>query len=257
MTALIRHPVYLFIALIAAMSVSASIGALVLHRAPPLSDEANDQYKVVQGATLTLLALLIGFSLSMAVTRYDQRKNFEEDEANAIGTEYVRADLLDAKPSTRAKALLARYVQLRIESYRTADPRELDTIDGRTADVQGQLWAVVRERAIAQPNAVTALVVAGMNDVLNTQGYTQAAWRNRIPISAWVLMTTIALLSALMQGYGVRGESARRMLLLVLPLTVSLSLSLALIADIDSPRGGLIRIAPLNLVSLQRSLPPT
>lgn len=256
MTALIRHPVYLFLALIVAMSVFASIGALVLHRGPPLSDEANDQYKVVQGATLTLLALLIGFSLSMAVTRYDQRKNFEEDEANAIGTEYVRADLMDVKLSTKAKALLVRYVQLRIESYQTADPHELDTIDGRTANVQDQLWAVVRERAIAQPDAVMALVVAGMNDVLNTQGYTQAAWRNRIPITAWVLMTAIAVLSALMQGYGVRGESARRMLLLVLPLTVSLSLSLALIADIDSPRGGLIRIAPLNLVSLQRSLPP-
>jgi hypothetical protein len=163
---------------------------------------------------------------------------------------------MDAQQSATVKALLARYVQLRIESYRIAAPRELDAIDSKTAGLQGRLWAVVRDSALAQPNAVTALVVAGMNDVLNTQGYTQAAWRNRIPITAWVLMTAIALLSALMQGYGVRGEPARRVLFLVLPLTVSISLSLALIADIDSPRGGLIRVAPLNLVSLQRSLPP-
>ncbi len=256
MTALTRHPIYLFVTLIAAMSVAASIGAVLLHRAAALSDSAQDQYKVVQGATLTLLALLIGFSLSMAVTRYDQRKNFEEDEANAIGTEYVRADLVDARQAAKVKALLARYLQMRIESYRTADTHELDSIDGKTSDLEGELWAVVRQAASTQPNAVSALVVSGMNDVLNTQGYTQAAWRNRIPIAAWVLMMTIAFLSALMQGYGVRGESAQRMLVLVLPLTVSLSLSLSLIADIDSPRGGFIRVAPLNLVSLQRSLPP-
>lgn len=256
MTALIRHPVYLFLTLIAVMSVAASLGVAAVRRAAPLSDEARDNYKIVQGATLTLLALLIGFSLSMAVTRYDQRKNYEEDEANAIGTEYVRADLLDAARSMRIKALLARYLQMRIKSYDSADARAIDMIEGKTADLQDQLWAAVREGAVKEPNAITALVVAGMNDVLNTQGYTQAAWRNRIPIATWVLMIAIALLSAAMQGYGVRGESGRHALLLALPLTVSLSLSLALIADIDSPRGGLIRIAPLNLVSLQRSLGP-
>jgi hypothetical protein len=107
---------------------------------------------------------------------------------------------------------------------------------------------------MAQPNPITALAVASMNDVLNTQGYTQAAWINRIPISAWVLMIMIAFFGNLLQGYGARGKTGRRVLLLVLPITISLSLSL--IADIDSPRSGLIRVAPLNLISLQQSFSP-
>jgi hypothetical protein len=254
MTELVHHPGYLFIVLIVLMSVGASLGTLVLHRLMPLSDEASENFNVVQGSTLTLLALLIGFTLSMAVSRYDQRKNYEEEEANAIGTSYVRADLLGADGATKVKALLARYVELRIEYYKTRDESELETINRRTTGLEDQLWAAVRGPAMAQPNPITALAVASMNDVLNSQGYTQAAWINRIPISAWVLMIMIAFFGNLLQGYGARGRNGRHVLLLVLPITISLSLSL--IADIDSPRGGLIRVAPVNLISLQQSLSP-
>jgi hypothetical protein len=253
MSQLIDHPVYLFITLIVLLSAAAALGAVVLHRLAPLHEDARENYNVVQGATLTLLALLIGFTLSMAVGRYDQRKNYEEEEANAIGTEYVRADLIGGSGAAKTKVLLAQYLELRIEYYKTRDHSGLDDINRRTSDLQNQLWASVREAAAAQPNPVTALVVAGMNDVLNTQGYTQAAWLNRIPVSAWGLMMLIAFFSNLMQGYGVRGETGRRVLLFVLPITVSLSLSL--IADIDSPRGGLIRVVPQNLLLVQQSMP--
>jgi hypothetical protein len=74
--------------------LSAYIGDLLRNRAIPLKEEGREDFGVVLNATLTLLALLIGFSFSMAVSRYDQRKNYEEVEANAIGTEYLRADLL-------------------------------------------------------------------------------------------------------------------------------------------------------------------
>jgi flagellar basal body-associated protein FliL len=252
MTDLIRHPAYLFVLLIALLAAAAWMGAGILSRKIPLSDDARDNYNVVQGATLTLLALLIGFTLSMAVSRYDQRKNYEEEEANAIGTEYLRADLLGDTRAARVKATLKDYLQLRIEYYMTRDANALATINSKTSELQNQLWASMREAAAAAPNPVTALAVAGMNDVLNTQGYTQAAWFNRIPVSAWILMIAIAFFSNLMQGYGVRGSTGRRILLFVLPITVSLSLSL--IADIDSPRGGLIRVVPQNLISLQQSL---
>jgi hypothetical protein len=97
-----------------------------------------------------------------------------------------------------------------------------------------------------------ALVVSGMNDVLNSQGYTQAAWWNRIPIAAWGLMLLIAVCSNLLVGYGARNSRMERFLLLVLPLVVSISFFL--IADIDSPRGGVIRTNPQNLLSLSESL---
>lgn len=250
---ILQRPALLFIVLIVVLPLAAGLGARVLNRHFPLAEEARESYNIVQGATLTLLALLIGFTLSMAVSRYDQRKNLEEEEANAIGTEYLRAELLGGDAAAQTKALLARYLQARIQFYVVHDAARLDEINRNTGEIQTQLWANVRDAAKAQPNPVMALVVGGMNDVINAQGYTQAAWINRIPVAAWLLMIVIAIFTNLMQGYGAHAQVGRRVLLLVLPITVTLSLTL--IADIDSPRGGLIRVAPLNLMSLARSIP--
>jgi hypothetical protein len=107
---------------------------------------------------------------------------------------------------------------------------------------------VVSPAVAERPTPPAALVLAGMNDVLNSQGYTQAAWRNRIPASAWVLMFAMAVSSCLLVGYGARSVRKASLLLMVLPLVMSLSLYL--IAEIDSPRTGLIRVAPQNLLSV-------
>ena len=114
------------------------------------------------------------------------------------------------------------------------------------------MWEAVQGPAKAQPTPVVALAVAGMNDVLNSQGYTQAAWWNRIPIAAWGLLFAIAICANLMVGFGIRRGKNEAALLLVLPLLISISF--LLIADIDSPRGGIIRVRPQNLVSLSQSL---
>jgi hypothetical protein len=116
------------------------------------------------------------------------------------------------------------------------------------------MWSAVEVSAAARPTPVIALTVSGMNDVLNSQGYTQAAWWNRIPIAAWGLMMATAICCNVLVGYGLRGSEGKRGMLLVLPLVVSISF--LLIADIDSPRGGLIHVAPQNLVSLSQSLLP-
>jgi hypothetical protein len=102
-----------------------------------------------------------------------------------------------------------------------------------------------------QDTPVYAVVVSGMNDVLNTQGYTQAAWWNRIPISAWGLLAAIAIGCNFLIGFGVRRSDRR--IFLVIPVAVSIAFFL--IADIDSPRGGAIRVKPQNLMSLAQSLP--
>ena len=104
--------------------------------------------------------------------------------------------------------------------------------------------------AMAAPTPISALVLSGMNDVLNSQGYTQAAWWNRIPIGAWSLMMALAIFCCLLVGYRTRRSGVR--LLGVLPLVISVSFFL--IADIDSPRLGVIRVPPQNLISLSQSL---
>jgi hypothetical protein len=145
---------------------------------------------------------------------------------------------------------LKQYTDLRIGFYTTRDSAELKRIDSDTTQAQGQLWAAASRSAATQPTPVDALAVAGMNDVLNSQGYTQAAWWNRIPGAAWVLMFGIAVFCNGLLGYGARRMEPR--MFMVLPLVVAVSFFL--IADIDSPRGGVIRVHPQNLMSLRAGL---
>jgi ABC-type uncharacterized transport system fused permease/ATPase subunit len=253
MKQLTTHPIIFFVVSLLVMTLAAWIGFAFLRRGKPLDDEIREDFGVVQSASLTLLALVIGFSLSMAVGRYDQRKNYEEEEANAIGTEYLRADLLPASEAAAVRSLLPQYLEQRIRFYQQHAPEELAEIDTTTTRLEGDLWSAVKRSAAAQPNPVTALAVAGMNDVINTQGYTQAAWWNRMPLAAWSLMIVIGIFCNLLVGYGTRSVKLKMHFLLIMPLIVSLSFML--IADIDSPRSGIIRVAPQNLISVGQSFP--
>ncbi len=252
MNILLNHPLLVFVLSFFTLWLSAGIGAALFRRRRKLEDKAREDYGVVLTATLTLLGLIIGFSFSMAVSRYDQRKNYEEAEANAIGTEYVRAGLLPAADAAKIRALLGKYLDQRVLFYTTRDQQQLAQINAYTAQLQTELWSTIEASAGAQPTPVVALAVSGMNDVLNSQGYTQAAWWNRIPRAAWGLMMAIAICSNLLIGYGARDPKVGSILFLVLPLVVSIAFFL--IADIDSPRGGVIRVQPQNIISLSESL---
>jgi hypothetical protein len=247
---LIRHPLIVSALSLFLLWLSARIGLFV--RMGQLKEEkgVHQDLDIIVSATLTLLGLIIGFSFSMAISRYDQRKNYEEAEANAIGTEYLRADLLPSADRSNVRALLRNYLDQRILFYETRDDNALSQIDATTAQLQTELWSAVRTPAGAQPTPMLALAVSGMNDVLNSQGYTQAAWWNRIPPGAWFLMAAVAICSNVLIGYDSR--RARAIRLLVLPLV--LCSAFYAIADIDSPRRGAIRVHPQNLISLAQSL---
>jgi hypothetical protein len=246
------YPPLVFVVAFVALWLSSKIGSTILRRRRALADDAREDFGVVLAATMTLLGLIIGFTFSMAISRYDQRKVLEEEEANAIGTEYLRADLLPTADAAKVRALLKTYLEQRMLFYTTRDAQALREINATTARLHTELWAAVVGPAAAQPTPITGLVVAGMNDVLNSQGYAQAAWWNRIPVAAWALLLLIAICCNVMVGYGARNARAEGALLLVLPLVVSISFFL--IADIDSPRGGVIRVFPQNLHSLAESL---
>jgi hypothetical protein len=179
-------PLLVFALSFVAIWLSEWIGAFLRERRGSLEEDGREDFNLIVAATLTLLALIIGFTFSMAISRYDQRKTYEEAEANAIGTEFVRAGLLPATDTARVRALLRNYLDQRILFYVTRDDGRLRQIDAATAQLETDLWSAVQAPAVAQPTPVVALAVSGMNDVLNSQGYTQAAWWNRIPSSAWV-----------------------------------------------------------------------
>lgn len=247
-----NHPIILFVISFAGLWLSGKIGARLQHSQRDLVEDDLKDLNAVQAATLTLLGLIIAFSFSMAVNRYDQRKNLEAEEANAIGTEYVRASLLPADQAEMVRKGLREYLRQRVLFYETLDVRQsrVNQMETDTVRVESALWSTVQDAAKMQPAPTVALVVSGLNDVLNSRGYTQAAWWNRIPSPAWSLMALIAAFCSFLTGYSV--HRSRALTLLVLPLAVSIAFFL--IADIDSPHGGLIHVLPQNLEYLSNSL---
>ena len=249
---LTHYPLLLFAVSFVALWLAALAGSWLRRRNPGIGDELDEHMGVLLAATLTLLALIIGFSFSMATNRYEQRKNFEESEANAIGTEMLRADLLPGVDAAIVRKLLVAYTNLRIQFYLNEDDVRRIEIDRQTTKLQADLWLAVRGTAANQPGPIAALVLSGMNDVINSQGYTQAAFWNRIPTAAWLLMAAIALCSNVLFGYRSQKSADIRKLSMVLPFLISIAM--LLIADIDAPRHGLIRVSPQNLESLAKSL---
>ena len=244
------HPFVVLVVALAAQWLAVWVGAL-LRKLRPLQEEERSDFDIIRTAALTLLALIIGFSFAMATSRYNQRKNLEEAEANAVGTEYARADLLPAEGAAKVRELLRKYVDLRIAFYHAANSAQLDQINADTGKLQDELWSSVVRAVTPQQTAVEALAVSGMNDVMNSQGYAQAAWWNRIPVAAWALMGLIAVTCNLLFGYG-----ARRTGYVSIVLPVIVSIAFLLIADIDSPRAGIIRVSPENLIAVSRTARP-
>lgn len=249
MSALLDNPIGLFILGLAGLWLIAFGGYYCQRIWRPLRREEQDEFKSVLGASLTLLGLIVGFSFAMSVNRYDMRKGLEESEANAIATEFARADLLPAPAATALKDKLKIYLDRRIAFYATQDQAALARIEQETGKLQTDIWSIVRDAAAAQPTPIIALAVAGANDAINAQGYVLAAWRNRIPVAAWGLMAIIASACSGLLGFG--GQRFNAFLLLVVPVTISISF--LLIAEIDSPRGGFIRVLPINLATVAES----
>ena len=252
MEGIAKYPLLVFTVSFMILWLCARLGRFLFLKHGKPEKELREDFNIILAATLTLLKLIIGFSFSKAANRYDQRRNYEEAEANAIGTEYVRAELLPGADANKIRELLKSYLDQRMAFYLAKDESELAQVNARTTGLQTELWSAIRDPAAAQPNPVTALVVSGMNDVLNSQGYAQFGFWNRIPKGSWALMLAIAIGCNLLVGYGSRSVTAGTRLLPILPLLVSIAFML--IADIDTPRHGFIRVRPQNLVSLSDSI---
>jgi hypothetical protein len=245
-----RFPLLMFLLSFLGLSLSVRTGAFLRGRMKFLDEDERQDISGVTAATLTLLGIIIGFSFSMALARYDQRKNYEEEETNAIGTEYLRVELLPAEYAATAKEQLKKYLEQRIAWYRTRDSARLMEIDRETENTQARLWTAVRDGTAGQSPAVVALTVSGVNDVLNRRGYTQAAWLNRIPPAAWIMMAAVAFFGSMLVG--IAAHHSRPLLLVALPLVIAIAFFF--IADLDSPRHGLIHVRPQNLLSLSEML---
>src|SRR5215471_20986475 len=118
---IVDFPHLIFVLSLVVLWLAAQLGGVIRRRLRSLKEDERHDFDVVLTATLTLLGLIIGFSFSMIITRYDQRKTYEEEEANAIGTEYLRVQLLPPADAAKAHQLLKQYLEQRILFYEVRD----------------------------------------------------------------------------------------------------------------------------------------
>ncbi len=215
--------------------------------------EAN--IATLEAAMLGLLALMIGFSFSMAMTRYDARRDALLEEANAIGTAALRARLLPAPHDATGLRLLQSYVRVRLELVgRNPIRDELDATISRSNEIQDALWRDL-ESAVAANNSVvpTGLYIQALNQVIDSQETRLTALRNRVPnIALWGLYG-IAVVSIGFTGYA-SGTSARRWRLPVSIMSVLVAAVILLIQDLDRPSTGFIAVDQQPMIDTADSL---
>ena len=240
---LVDHPGVFFVTTLTLLIVSAQVGVAASAYGHKLTSADRVEFDLVRNAMFTLLGLMVGFAISMAVSRYDLRKSLEEAEANAIGTEYLRVDLMPPETAAVVRALLRTYVDERIAFYRDHDPKRQEKEDAATIGTMNALWAAIAPEARTRQTPTDALVASGMNDILNSEGYTLAAWRNRLPVEVWMLLILIAAGCNFLVGFGAERLSPATHAI----LPVAAALAFLLIADVEGPRNGFVQVEPVNL----------
>jgi hypothetical protein len=203
------------------------------------------------GATLGLLAFMLAFTFGLAAARFDTRRQVLLDEANAIGTTYLRAGMLpDRREAIRA--LLRDYVDTRLEAVRSGKVAEGIR---RSEHLQDQLWAQAVAVGENNPNSiVVGLFVQSLNEVIDLHAKrVTAGLRNRIPGAIWVALFAVAVLSLAAMGYhaGLVGTSRS---LAILAVALTFSVVIGLIADLDRPQEGILKVSQQALIDLRQSM---
>lgn len=214
-------------------------------------------YSAVEGAVFGLLALFLAFTFSGAGARFDERRHLIVDEANAIGTAWLRIDLLpdDAQPEVRD--LFRQYLDARLETYRLVpDMLAADAALARSQALQHRIWSksVAAGRASGQIAPFTVLLPA-LNVMIDITTTRTAVTRFHPPLAVFVLLSILALVGSIFVGYSMAGRKTRS-LVHTFGFATLMVLTLYLIVDFEYPRLGLIRVdaADQVLVDLRRSM---
>jgi hypothetical protein len=220
-----------------------------------LDEHARSQVSTIQGATLGLLALLLGFTFAMSMSRYDTRKQLVLEEANAIGTTFLRAQLLPEVPRQEISNLLRRYVEVRLEFYETGvDQKKLDQATKATEKLQRQLWSHTAALGERDPRAITTgLFVQSLNEVIDLHTKRITALENHVPEIIFFLLYFVAIVAIGLIGYGC-GLSGLRNFFVTMVSSILIAAVIMVIIDLDRPRQGLIRVSQQRMIDLRNSL---
>ena len=197
-----------------------------------------------EAAVFTLLGLLLAFTFSGAASRFEDRRHLINEEANAIGTAYLRIDLLPDEARPELRGLLRRYLDVRATTYRnSADRAATEAKLAEGAALQEQIWAkaVAASLRPEAPTQAAMLLLPALNEMIDITATRMTATRNHPPIVVFLLLVGLNLISALLVGYGTSLNKGRNWLH-TLMFAVILSLTTYVIVDLEFPRLGLIRV---------------
>ena len=236
--------------------LATEIGYRIGQRHSPERRKAHQgQSGALQGALLGLLGLLLGFTFAMSVGRYDARKQLVLDEANAIGTAWLRAAMLSDPARESIRATLKDYVSARLEGARvSSDSPEFSEQAARSERDQGAMWRAAVAEAKTNNTPSSALFTSALNDLIDLDSKRQAAMRNHVPATVWLLLMLVSATVCWTTGYATGlGESGRHALSMVI-LPALLTVVITIIADLDNPHRGLIQVNQQIMIDLQKTL---
>jgi hypothetical protein len=211
----------------------------------------------IQGAVLGLLGLLLGFTFAMSVTRYDSRRQLVVEEANSIGTTWLRADFLPEKHRDEIRKLLREYAEVHLEQHKHDTlSSEMMRVRARVAELHRQLWHHGTTGAEEKTTPLTASFIAALNETIDLDASRMAARGNYVPGAVWLLLLVVAGCGAWSSGY-VCGAGGFRSLFSQLVFPLLIGVVITLISDIDRPRRGIIGVSQQPLIDLLESMSST
>ena len=217
-------------------------------------DEKDSSIAAIVGATLGLLAFMLAFTFSLAATRFEARRQAVFDEANSIGTTYLRARLLPEPQRSEVAQTLRRYTEMRVQYIAE---RRIDELITQSEQLHEQLWSqgvMVAEKA---PDSVmTGLFLQSLNETIDLHSKRVfVGLQSRIPFTIWLALFSLALLGMFSVGYQAGFSESRRS-----PVTTMLVLAftgvLFLIVDLDRAQEGLLQVSQRSMTDLQRTMQP-
>lgn len=224
------------------------------HRKPRSAASAGMETGAIQGAMLGLLGLLLGFSFSGAAGRYMERQDLITREANAIGTAYLRAGLLDEPQRTALRSELATYVQERLEALKVIQYGMTDELIASVNAAHARIWSAAEEGVLAKP-AVTVAVLGPVNDVIDMHALRVAAGFRHLPGLVLALLVSCSLLALAVVGFAL-GFAGRRNPTMTTVLALLVAAALWTTIDLDHSRIGFVRVSDAALEQLNlRDLP--
>lgn len=240
----------LFFAILFCNELAYRLGVTVQART---DDEVKALTGSVQASILGLLALLLGFTFSMSMQRFNDRSMALIDEANAIGTTVLRADLLPADFRTAVKQQLDRYIETRVAvgAVDLTQFEERKAYHEQISQIQSELWSLAVAAADVDPRPVTSgTFINALNGMIDSQGVRTAVLRAHVPEPILLLLLFVFIASIGMMGYS-SGLSGKRLLSPLVLISFLITLIVFIIIDLDRPKRGLIKVDQSALIELK------